>query len=219
MSAQRKLFLYFVAIGAISTFVYLIKPTSEELDQTQKISTGQIVNNETTTELNPQNTNIQADAQVQEPLFQKTAAPQLSADVNDNLEELAPQNHQTTNAAMNADLSQISPPNSEDLKNELSKESHSTPPSLMGFARDMVPHVQRALTVESYSESVFSYLVDCALDNAGESLSESARASCYMNAFKIAQQYPDKYKTKFETLKSNLPERIKELVSDFVSDS
>ncbi len=119
---------------------------------------------------------------------------------------------------MNSDLSSVNPPEKKQLLKDMVEDGHSTPESLIDFAQNIVPHVQRALTVESYSQTVMTYLADCALDSEERSIPETVRATCYMNAFKIFKQYPEKFKNSFESLKSNLPTSVKELASDFVSE-
>jgi hypothetical protein len=220
MSPTRKVFIGAISLGMLLTLGYIFHSYSSEDATSLSQDSNQTLPLESEKLASQIDSNLKGDNKSDS--LDSNSAPVTSARTsnapNESEDILVPSTEGSTNQAMNEDLSSMIPPQMEEITEEVQRNSHSTPKSLMNFARNIVPHVQRALTVESYSESVFEYLTNCALDNEGTRLSESARASCYMNAFKISQRYPEKYKSKFDSLKSNLPDRIKSLVSDFVNE-
>lgn len=78
-------------------------------------------------------------------------------------------------------------PETQDVKAEAGKNPHSTPRSLIKFAEELGPMMEKALNNSVDADLMMKEFFDCVAD---ESIAVTARALCVSNAEKIAQNFP-----------------------------
>lgn len=99
-------------------------------------------------------------------------------------------------------------PDKQVVREEVEKDPHKTPESLLNFAQKTGPLMEKALKNKTSSYELLGTLRDCALD---ESVAEAARALCVSNMEKIAKVYPE-HKTKVKDVRKNLSPDVNKLL-------
>lgn len=99
-------------------------------------------------------------------------------------------------------------PDKQVVREEVEKDSHRTPESLLNFARTSGPLIEKALKNKASAHELLGTLRDCALD---ESVAEAARALCVSNMEKIAKAHPE-HKGKVQDLRKNLSPDVNKLL-------
>lgn len=97
-------------------------------------------------------------------------------------------------------------PDKMEVKADVEKNPHRTPESLVIFATNMGPLMEKAYKNDKDADVLIKVLHDCATDN---NVARSARALCVKNVDKIAKTHPQ-MKGKAEELRSDVsPEVLK----------
>lgn len=91
---------------------------------------------------------------------------------------------------------------------EAEQDPHTTPPSLLKFAREMAPLMERALANPKDAELLTNELEQCMLN---DTLAQSARALCLSNAERLAAKHPG-LKNQAEAMKRKASPEIARLV-------
>ncbi len=130
-----------------------------------------------------------------------------------NHENLEKDEEKSQNLFLAKKLEDFDAPEAAVYRDEVEADPHTTPNSLLSFARDLTPHVERALTVESYAPSVMDFLEKCALGNgpSGEGTPSAAKASCLVNASRLQRAHPEVFSERFEALKLNVSAHVLKL--------
>jgi hypothetical protein len=95
-----------------------------------------------------------------------------------------------------------------DVRAEVARDPHRTPESLIKFATNMGPLMQKAYKNNDDAGLMVKELRDCATD---ESIAKSARALCVSNVEKIAKTHPEMKKNADELRASVSPEVLEVL--------
>lgn len=82
-------------------------------------------------------------------------------------------------------------PTQELLRDEIQKDPHSTPPSLLEFANDLTPRLKRALRSEQDASRFFGELRECAESDQSRAVPLTVQAICLSNALVLTDRYPN----------------------------
>lgn len=99
-------------------------------------------------------------------------------------------------------------PDKQVVREEVEKDPHRTPESLLNFAKRSGPLMERALKDKAAANELISTLQDCALD---ETVAEAARALCVSNMEKIAKIHPE-HAAKFKDLRKDMSGDVNKLL-------
>ena len=134
-------------------------------------------------------------------------SPPLKIESLDKKEEIS------QNLFLAKKLESFDAPESSTYRDEVEADPHTTPNSLLTFARDLTPHVERGLSVKSYAPAVMDFLEKCALGQgpSGEGTPSAAKASCLVNASRLQRAHPEIFSERFEALKTNVSTHVLKL--------
>jgi hypothetical protein len=123
------------------------------------------------------------------------------------------QDHQ--NQELKKQLNQIRPPGGTEFRKEVRSNPHSHPASMGRFAESLVFHVERGLSLKSYSANIFEFLEKCATgeNGFGDETSHSVMAHCLVQAYKLADKYPDIFSEKLATLTARVHPNVLRLAN------
>ena len=107
-------------------------------------------------------------------------------------------------------LEEITQPNVETYREEVKRNPHHTPPSIIRFAALLAPHITRGMKDVNEAEKVFNYLQDCALEK--NTVPVSSRAFCVSTAEGFAKRFPQSYESRYQTLKNRVDQDVAELL-------
>lgn len=102
-------------------------------------------------------------------------------------------------------------PTTEALREEVRKNPHRTPPSLVKFAGDLADRMSAARTDEAKASQLLGEFEDCL---QSESAPSSVRTVCLANAGRLARFHPgldDRYKALFEAAPSDIQRQLRSL--------
>lgn len=101
-------------------------------------------------------------------------------------------------------------PSLELIKEEVQKDPHSTPNSLITFAKKLGPLMEKALKNLTNAEMLADELQDCAMD---ESIIHSARATCVANMERLAERHQI-FEERAEQIKKNVSSDVRTLLNN-----
>lgn len=99
-------------------------------------------------------------------------------------------------------------PDQKDVKEDVKKDPHSTPDSIVKFAKTMGPLMDKAYLSGDDAKVLINELHDCALD---DSVAQAARALCVSNADKLAKAHPQ-IKDKAADIRANVSPEVMKLL-------
>lgn len=99
-------------------------------------------------------------------------------------------------------------PDQLEVKADVEKNPHSTPDSLVQFAKTMGPLMDKAYLSGDDAKILINELHGCALDN---SVAQTARALCVSNADKLAKTHPQ-IKDKADKIRASVSPDVKKLL-------
>lgn len=99
-------------------------------------------------------------------------------------------------------------PDKNILREEVARDPHEIPPSLIHFSTILGPLMEIAYESKKDAVLLISALQDCALD---DTVAESARALCVSNAHKLGDIY-EELKERANEIEFNTPEGVKTLL-------
>ena len=82
------------------------------------------------------------------------------------------------------------PPTTSTLREEVKKDPHSTPPSLLRFAVDIGVRMKAAKTNNAEAQKLLGELKTCVTSDQDGNSPARARALCLVSARELAQQWP-----------------------------
>ncbi len=92
------------------------------------------------------------------------------------------------------------------VRDEVAKDPHSTPASLLSFAADLAPKMEAGMKDEKSAQHFIEELKDCALGNGAE----SARALCLSDAQMLSKKFPS-LQPQFENILDHADPRVSRL--------
>jgi hypothetical protein len=96
-------------------------------------------------------------------------------------------------------------PNLKDVRKEIARDPHTTPPSLVTFAADLGGKMDEALTSETKASYFFGQLERCALSGKGST--RSVQALCLSDAQRVQDKYKS-LKNDYDHLQSQAPAEV-----------
>lgn len=132
---------------------------------------------------------------------QQTARPRTPKVGPKNSETISSQELQKLREAL---------PTLETIKEEAQMNLHHTPVTLINFAKELGPLMEKGLKNSSDAELLSRELQDCALD---EEIIISARATCVSSMERLADKFPELKAASEETKKDVSPE-VKRLLNN-----
>ncbi|MBI2606409.1 MAG: hypothetical protein HYW49_10045 [Deltaproteobacteria bacterium] len=105
----------------------------------------------------------------------------------------------------------IEPPELDVIRDEVESDPHSTPPSMLQFARNMGKRMELALKSREKAAALFKELSGCASAEAGAT-APSVKALCLSNAARLAERYPDDFMSSYRDLKENSGDDVTDLI-------
>lgn len=99
-------------------------------------------------------------------------------------------------------------PDRQEVKADVEKDPHSTPDSIVKFAKTMGPLMDKAYLSGDDAKVLINELHDCAVDN---SVAQTARALCVSNADKLGKAHPQ-IKEKAAEIRASVSPDVKKLL-------
>lgn len=118
--------------------------------------------------------------------------------------------HQSQSSFTEAELKSFrkSIPDKNEVKEEVRKNPHATPKSLIDFAQAFAPLFEKSINNQVDASVFIDELDDCV---SNESVPQSARAQCLLNAEKLSKIHPQ-LKEKTNKIRKEAPRDVKKLL-------
>lgn len=151
----------------LTTILYSFAPATESIKQTLTRVDETPTEAATREEVTPKRQSIHSDT------------PTI---ISDQTREPPPQP-----VTQSASETQLHPPTLEKINDEVSKDPHTRPHSLLEFASDLAPKMRKAYESEELASTFFRELRECALNSTNP---ETIRQICLSNAKLLFEKYP-----------------------------
>lgn len=106
-------------------------------------------------------------------------------------------------------------PNQTQLREELLKNPHTTPPVLVEFANNLGPMMETALNPDVSQEALASIVEQLTRCVKTEEVSMSVRALCYVNLARIHKQHPNVEAA--DVSRIEVPDRLRQLAEPLLN--
>ncbi|MCC7443033.1 MAG: hypothetical protein IT285_15475 [Bdellovibrionales bacterium] len=95
-------------------------------------------------------------------------------------------------------------PSVESLREEVARNPHGTPPSLLLYAQRMADRMEAAMQTGDEADRLFAELEDC-VRSPTERVTIQVQVVCYTNAGRLSRKYGGRFKERFENLVASAP--------------
>ncbi|HTL12310.1 MAG TPA: hypothetical protein VL588_07470 [Bdellovibrionota bacterium] len=110
----------------------------------------------------------------------------------------------TPNEAMPKFTGRLEAPPVQNLRDEVAKDPHGTPPSLLRYAAQMADRMEAAFQSPEEADRLYPELEDCVKDPGG-TVTQTVKLTCYVNALRLSRRYGKRFEGRADALAQASP--------------
>jgi len=110
----------------------------------------------------------------------------------------------TPNEAMPKFTGRLEAPPVQNLRDEVAKDPHGTPPSLLRYAAQIADRMEAAFQSPQEADRLYPELEDCVKDPGG-TVTQTVKLTCYVNALRLSRRYGKRFEGRAEALAQASP--------------
>jgi hypothetical protein len=94
------------------------------------------------------------------------------------------------------------------IREEIARNPHGTPQTLLAFADELAKSMQGAFNDRETRFEVSRQLISCARDGQAKGSAKAARALCLSNLERLKERFPEELTASYQSLLAELPEDL-----------
>jgi hypothetical protein len=116
-----------------------------------------------------------------------------------------------------AETQHLDVPNLKEVREQIAKDPHQTPPALLKFARDLAEKTEAAKRSPEKAKTLFETLENCLQGgkDPSESTPVAAQTLCITTAEELTKLYPQEFSSRLKQLEENASPELKKIRNAF----